>query len=128
MGIFGNIKKGTKDFIRREQEKARDQREFDRQVADAVKKKRREAYLKEAERQAMLRAKIDAQRKFNPKKSQQSFGLNIPQSLIDPVGFTSGNYSQKVANKILKNRKKKKKSRSSTAPKKDAFHDLIWNS
>lgn len=137
MGFFGKVKAKTRVFIDNERKKAQEHREYNKKLKDAVKKSRREAYMKEAQRQAQLKAKIDAQRKYNPTPQQRQArmgGLSIPSSLLDPVGFSMGT-EQKVVQKIQQKRssKKKKKKKSPTqrtksyVPKKDPLHDLIWN-
>lgn len=110
MGFFGNLKKNTKAFVEKEREKARDRRQYEDQVKMAVKKARREAYLKEATKQAQVKARMEAKRRFNPSPQQQAGGLNIPASLLDPVGYSMGGTPKK---------KKKKKG-------KDPLHDLIY--
>lgn len=147
MGIWGNVKKGFKaygDDFKKMQEKSakrrKENRAYKQDVNQAVTKARREAFKIEAQKQARIRAKLDAQRKFNPTPQQRSGGLGIPQSLLDPVGYASRSSiktKEKVIKTIAKNRspkKKKKKSPQRTRtvvkyvekPKpKDAVADLL---
>ena len=118
MGLFDNVKLGAKDIIKKQRERAKDQREYNTKLKKQVKEARRKAYLKAAQTEAGKRARADAQRRFNPTPQQRSGGgMNIPASLLDPVGYATSP-KQQVVQKIVrqraapKKRKIKKKKRS----------------
>ena len=130
------IKDKIKAYLEKQRKKAKEQRAYNEKVKKAVKKAKREAFQEEAVKQAKIRAKIEAQRKFNPTPQQQQAGLNIPRSLLDPVGFSSPQPQaqvQRVVKKIKKKRSKKKKKRygyvpvQPQIPARDPAMDIVWN-
>ena len=148
MGVWDNLKKSGKKFVKNQQEvgkvnaKARaERREYEKKVQQSVLTARREAFHTEAQKQARIRAKIDAQRKFNPSPSQQASGGMTAEarSIIYGSGWGSPTPAkQQVVSHIQKQRsspKKKKKKKSKTRvvyktvqPQKDPLHDLLYNS
>ena len=150
MGVWDNLKKSGKKFVKNQQEvgkvnaKARaERREYEKKVQQSVLTARREAFHTEAQKQARIRAKIDAQRKFNPSPSQQASGGMTAEarSLIYCGGWGSPTQSpvkHQVASNIQKSRskpKKKKKGLTKTRTitkyiekPRDPLHDLLYNS
>ena len=155
MGMWDNLKKSGGKFVKNQQAigkvnaKARaERREYEKKVQKSVLTARRDAYHIEAQKSAKIKAKMDAQRRFNPSPQQQSSGGMSAEarSLIYGGGWgspTQTSVSHQVASKIQKSRsstKKKKKGstkkrspqKRSSAPKqstqKSDFHNLLYNS
>jgi len=139
MGFFGNVKKGAKSYVDQYKKTSADNRAYKQEVGEAVKQARREAFKKEAVKQAQLRAKIQAKQKFNPTPTSAGGGMSAEaRSIIYGGGFGSQMNvpKEKVVTRIVQNRspkkKKKKKPQTRTIIKyvekktpKDAVQDLL---
>jgi len=145
MGIFDSLKKSGKRFVENQQEIGRrnhalkqEKKKYNDELKKAVKSARRDAYKKEAINSAKIKAKMDAQRRFNPTQSSGSGMSAEARSIIYGSGGF-GSPQQKVVEKIVQQRsstpkKKKKKGSPKTrtvvkyvekpAPK-DAVADLL---
>lgn len=140
MGFFDNVKKGAKSYVDDFKKKSADNKAYKQEVGEAVKKARREAFKKEAVKQAQLRAKIQAKQKFNPDQKTGG-GMSAEARNIIYGGFGSpAPAKQQVVQRIVQNRspkkKKKKGSRTRTRTRtvvkyverptpKDAVADLL---
>lgn len=117
MGFFDNLKKGAKSYLDDYKKTSTDNKAYRNEVNEAVKKAKREAFKKEAVKQAQLRAKIQAKQKFNP--VQQSSGLGggmsaEARSIIYGSGFGSPQIpKERVVERIVQNRSPKKKKKGS---------------
>ena len=109
MGFYDNIKKGAKGYAKDWQKSSAEKREYTQKVSEAVKKSRREAFLKEAEKQARLKAKLDAQRRYNPPQQQRSQVSSMSDQARSILNGGFGSPAQRVEQKIVKPKKKKKK-------------------
>ena len=107
MGFFDTVKKGAKSYAKDWQKSSAEKREHNQKVSEAVKKARREAYLKEAETQARIRAKLDAQRRYNPSPQQRSIGGGMSDEARRLLYGGFGSPVQRVEQKIKQKKKKK---------------------
>jgi len=106
MSFFTNLKKGAKGYIKEYKKSSTDRKQYQDKLKLQVRDARREAYLEEAKKSARIKAKLDAQKRFNP-TPQQSRPYSVPQALMDPIGFSSP--KQKVIQQIQRKKSKKKK-------------------
>ena len=74
MGIFDNIKKGAKSYAVAYKKSSAEKRKYKEKLQSAVQKARRESYKTEAVKSARVKAKIDAQRRFNPSTQVRAIG------------------------------------------------------
>jgi len=152
MAIWSGIKRTGKKFIKNQQAIGRqravvrkDRRDYEKKVQASVQTARRDTYMNEAQKSARIKAKMDAQRRFNPSPKQQaSSGMTAEaKALIYGSGFGSPTSAQRVASHIQRSRsptkKKKKKSTKKRSPQKRSsspqqsqsqsdFYNLIYNS
>ena len=114
MGFFDSVKKGAKGYVADFKKSSADNRKYKDKVKAKVKVASREAYLKQAQESAKVTARLRAKQRFNP-SPQQQHSYSIPQSLMDPVGFSTP--KQRVVTQIQRSKptakrkptKKKKK-------------------
>lgn len=108
----GWIKKKTSEKIEEYKEDSRDKAIYRKQLAEEMKKARRQAYLKESVKQARLKAVKDAKLKFQPKANP----------LLNPNPFMNGMLGGVPKKETLKADLKKKMKKGSNSN----FDDLIW--
>jgi len=148
MGIWDNVKKSGKMFIKNQKAIGKrnagiraDNKAYEKKVQASVKEARREAYHIQAQKSARVKAKMDAERRFNPSPQQQASGGMSAEAraLIYGSGsFGSPSPVKQAVQRQLQSKsptKKKKKSTKKRSPQKPQqsqqqsdFHNLLYNS